>query len=215
MPIHTEHGIAGELGLGSHQHASATTPLLATSTVPPQSLFPVHKLRPRDGLTMDRHKFKRDAFALLAAFGLAPAALDEDAPPILISAVSTSAATRKVTHATDDRVAPAALQEQQDALAAWQRVNTALYWHLVPAIDIDGPFYLQDSSHIDSLVSGQRASGRKLLRWALSFGDVSGFSAQLALSIALAQVRVAPGATLSQLGRPHETGLVESGARHG
>ena len=188
----------GDSGLGLPQHAAATQPLLATSAVPATSLFPIHKLRPRDGLTMGRHKFQRDALALLAAFGLPPEAVNEEPPAIRVSPSSSSSASRNNSVGAAAGDVPS-LQAQQDHLAAWQRVNTALYWHLLPAIDLDGPHYLEDSALVDSFVSGQRASGRKLLRWALDFGDVSSFSAQLALSVAVAQVRVTATVTLSQL----------------
>ena len=153
--------------------------------MPATSLFPIHKLRPRDGLTMGRHKFQRDALALLAAFGLPPEAVNEDAPATHVSPSSASRNTGGGAAAGD----VPSLQSQQDHLTAWQRVNTVLYWHLLPAIDLDGPHHLEDSAIVDSFVSGQRASGRKLLRWALDFGDISSFTAQLALSVALVQVR--------------------------
>ena len=188
----------GKPGLGLPQHATATQPLLATSAVPASLLFPIHKLQPRDGLTMGRHKFQRDALALLAAFGLPPEAVNEGAPAIHVSPSSSSHNTRG---STGDPAGDAgeSLGSQQARLEAWQRVNTALYWHLLPAIDLDGPHYFEDSASVDSFVSGQRASGRKLLRWALAFGDVSSFPAQLALSVALAHVRVAASVSLAQL----------------
>ena len=158
----------GDSGLGLPQHAAATQPLLATSAVPATSLFPVHKLRPRDGLTMDRHKFQRDAAALMAAFGLPPEAVHDNAPTIRVSPSSASRNNARGAAASD----LPSLQSQLGHLAAWQRVNTALYWHLLPAIDLDGPHYLEDTATVNSFVSGQRASGRKLLRWALGFGDV-------------------------------------------
>ena len=185
----------GESGLGLPQHAAATQPLLATSAVPATSLFPIHKLRPRDGLTMDRHKFQRDAAALMAAFGLPPEAINDNAPTIRVSPSSASRNNARGATASD----LPSLQSQLGHLAAWQRVNTALYWHLLPAIDLDGPHYLEDTATVNSFVSGQRASGRKLLRWALGFGDVSSFAAQLALSVALAQARVSATVSLAQL----------------
>jgi hypothetical protein len=185
----------GESGLGLPQHAAATQPLLATSAVPATSLFPIHKLRPRDGLTMDRHKFQRDAAALMAAFGLPPEAVHDNAPTIRVSPSSASRNNARGATASD----VPSLQSQLGRLAAWQCVNTALYWHLLPAIDLDGPHYLEDTATVDSFVSGQRASGRKLLRWALGFGDVSSFAAQLALSVALAQARVSATVSLAQL----------------
>ena len=94
---------------------------------------------------------------------------------------------------------PDVVAAQTAALHHWQRVNTALYWHIVPAVDITGPQYLEDLAHIDSFVSGQQADARGLLVWLFRFVDLSGIDAQLALSNALVTVKLGDGATLAQL----------------
>ena len=160
--------------------SAPTTPLLATSAVPAPQLFPVARWRPRSGLTVQHHQFKRGVVQLFAAFGLAPEAMQEQAPSIRVHPHSSSSSASADKAGGVDAVA-----EQTAALHAWQRVNTALYWHLVPAIDITGAHCLEDLAFIDSLVSGQQADGRGLLVWAFGFVDLSGFDAQLALSTAL------------------------------
>ena len=187
-----------ELDSSGTQSTAATTPLLATSPIPQHSLFPMTKWRPRTGLTMTQFKFKRDLHRLLAAFGLTPAALEEEPPQIYVN--SRSRPNRRNATAdddTDDDATSVAAQTSQ--LTRWQRVNTAIYWHLVPAIEIDGTHYLEDTATIDSFVSGQLANGRGLARWACGFVDVSEFSAQLLLANELGTVKLAGDARLSQL----------------
>ena len=174
--------------------SAPTTPLLATSAVPQQQLFPIARWRPRSGLTMQHHHFKRGVVQLFAAFGLAPEAMQEKAPTIRINPHSSDSAAGKPGGDVPDVVAA-----QTAALHHWQRVNTALYWHIVPAVDIAGPQYLEDLAHIDSFVSGQQADARGLLVWLFRFVDLSGFDAQLALSNALGTVKLGDGATLAQL----------------
>ena len=189
VTVGTDVGLPSELST----QTAPNTPLLATSTVPTSLLFVVPRWRPRSGLTMAQHQFRRGAMQLFAAFGLAPAEADSSPPTIALDA---SPHTRR---SAAMRPADADVRPQAAVLERWQRVNTAIYWHLLPAVDISGPHYLDDLAAVDSLVSGQLADGRGLLRWALSFVDLSSFEAQLALSNALGSVRLAPDASLVQL----------------
>ena len=50
------------------------------------------------------------------------------------------------------------------SLDRWQRVNTAIYWHVVPSLIIDGVHERADLSIVDTLVKGHRAHGRALVR---------------------------------------------------
>ena len=154
--------------------------------------------RPRTGLTMTQFKFKRDLIRLLAAFGLPPDALYESQPHIQVASAQNAHPKTRLKTERDD-ADDQALAEQTERLALWQRVNTAVYWHLVPAIVIDGPHFLEDSAVLDSYTSGQLANGRGLALWALAFADVSEFSAQLLIANELAGVKVKPDATLAQL----------------
>ena len=129
---------------------------------------------------MQHHHFKCGVVQLFAAFGLAPEAMQEKAPTIHVNPHSSDSAAGKAGGAVPDVVAA-----QTAALHRWQRVNTAMYWHIVPAVDITGPQYLEDLARIDSFVSGQQADSRGLLVWLFGFVDLSGFDAQLALSNAL------------------------------
>ena len=56
------------------------------------------------------------------------------------------------------------VEAQQEQLAAWQRVNTALYWHLVPAIDIDGPYYTQEQRVCVAILFGVALTAARLSR---------------------------------------------------
>ena len=181
--------------LGSSALSAPTTPLLSTSAVPAQLLFPIARWRPRSGLTVQHHHFKRGVVQLFAAFGLAPEAMQEKAPAIRIHPHSSSE--------PDGSGGSATVAAQTAALNTWQRINTAMYWHIVPAIDITGPDYLEDLAFIDSFASGQQADARGLLAWVFGFVDLSGFDAQLALSNALGTVKLLSLIHISEPTRPY------------
>ena len=171
------------------------TPLLATSAISSPQLFPIPRWRVRSGLTAQHHQFKRGVVQLFAAYGLAPEALHDRAPSIRI----ISPASQAVLDGSRDGVTTATVADQKAELNAWLRINTAMYWHILPALDISGPQYLEDLASIDSYASGQQADARGLLMWAFGLVDLSGFEPQLALSNALGSVKLAGDATLAQL----------------
>ena len=84
-------------------------------------------------------------------------------------------------------------------LEHWQRVNTAIYWHLRPSIDIEGPDYLMNLRKIESLYNMDLADGRELARWALRAVDVTSKTLQLKLHRGLLKASLPEGASATQL----------------
>ena len=67
-------------------------------------------------------------------------------------------------------------------LDEWRAVNTAIYFHVEPAVLIDGVFFLRDTEEIEGMSSSDGvADGRGLVRWALSKVDLTGKEEQRAL----------------------------------
>ena len=174
------------------------TPLLAVSPIPSKDLFPIPPWRARDGRGPAYDKWWRAVQSLLNAFDITVDRLGEHPP-----ANPSSAQASIVTRAKDEEDARAAeeqrSQEHARALDTWQRYNTAVYWHVLPSIIIDGVHERSDLATIDSLVKGQRAHGRALIQWALTHVDMSGLSKQSQLYAAVYGARIRDGATLSQL----------------
>ena len=88
----------------------------------------------------------------------------------------------------------------------WKVVNTALYWHVLPSLDLKSAQYLSDKRKVNSFFSGRLADGRALVRWACSFVDASAPELQKQLLRKLTECRLpAAGATRSSLHSHAET----------
>ena len=198
MPPNMVIGAQAELD-AQGAHATATQPLLATSQIPQHLQFPLTKWRPRTGLTMTQFKWRRDVNRLLAAFGLQPSAVLEEQPQIHVASPPSRTYPNTRIKTESDAADEQLVADQTDKVARWQRVNTAIYWHVLPSIEIDGAHFLDDSATVDSYSSGQLANGRGLVQWALGFVDVSEFAAQLLISNELGSVKLKADATLAQL----------------
>ena len=121
---------------------------------------------------------------LATAFGLSPTDLTDEllADPLCVSSFSPSApGCSPMTAVVALRSADGRVQRLAPAnLERWQAVNTALYWHILPSLDLAGPSSLSDQHAVHSLCSGRLADGRGLIRWA--------FIASLPLASACAPV---------------------------
>ena len=121
---------------------------------------------------------------LATAFGLSPTDLTDalSADPLSVSSFSPSApGCSPMTAVVAVRSAGGRVTWLAPAeLARWQAVNTALYWHVLPSLDLAGPSSLSDQHAVHSLCSGRLADGRGLIRWA--------FIASLPLASACAPV---------------------------
>ena len=172
---------------------TASTPLLATSAIPSAQLFKVAKWRVRDGRTLAFEACWRDLRALLAAFGITEAQLTEEPPEPFDKASSI------VTRQGDEEKAVEAARAQEQQIDLWHSINTAIYWHALPALVLTGVHQPADERLVASYVNGQRAHGRALIRWALQHADMSGQEKQAELVLRIAGSRVRPEATLAQL----------------
>ena len=101
----------------------------------------------------------------------------------------SSVKSQIVTRSTDEDAARIAGEQAwaqyEAALDRWQRVNTAIYWHVVPSLVLTGVHERGDTQIIDSLVKGHRAHGRALVLWALKHADMSDLGVQSRLFAAV------------------------------
>ena len=126
--------------------------------MPPSLVFPLPSWHVHSGRTMQYHKWSAGIDELVAAFGLTAAELNEN-PPICTTPLPRSARMSKseVARLTAEHLA------QLDVRERWVRINTALYWHVLPSLSFDGPDYLKDHRYLVSLVSVDQADGRALI----------------------------------------------------
>ena len=171
---------------------------MATSAVPTPQLFPITKWAARSGRTAAHLQWWSGVRQLLAALSLTEDQIDEHPPSVpaidtLITGYGGGVTRSARARAVRERMAAI------DALEAWQRVNTALYWHLRPSLLLTGPDALNDTRYFDTLFQLDVADGRALLRWALDGVRFDARDCQINLLRALTTVRIKPTATRAQL----------------
>ena len=171
---------------------TASTPLMATSSIASDKQFAIAKWRPRDGRTQAFQAMHKDMLALLAAFGVTEAQLSEEPPEV---AVKNQIVTRQEDEAQLAEVQRKLVQQRE----VWHRINTAIYWHFRPALLLNGVHEAADEALVQSYVLGQRAHGRALIRWALSHADVTGEDKQSELYLRVAGARLRAEANQAQL----------------
>ena len=81
----------------------------------------------------------------------------------------------------------------------WQRVDTAIYWHVEPTLDFSGPNALTNRQQADSLVSGRRAQGRALILMAVKHTNMGTVVMQASLFTRVHGVRLRDNSTIAQL----------------
>jgi hypothetical protein len=90
----------------------------------------------------------------------------------------------------------------QDAATAaedWFIINTAIYWHVLPSLILDGVDKRRDQEYIDTLVRGLRAHGRGLVTWADSKAKTTGIDMQTKLILKVQTSKLKEQASLVQL----------------
>ena len=197
------HGNGAEI-LSSRPAPTPTTPLLATSSVPPSHLFPITKWKPRSRRTKAYILWERDLKLLAAAFGLTTEQL-MDSVPTLESYQQMMQSRPAVT-----RVKAADIAAAFNAhLKRWLQINCAIYWHVLPSLDIAGPHMLSDMRALEdrlfTVITGPdgkgrtMADGRGLIAWARQHCDRSDKVSQKALGRDIAKLELAIGASRAQL----------------
>ena len=128
-------------------------PLIAYTTIPSHLRYPIPSWSPRQGRGMAYFKWHDAVLKLAAAFGLTPDELsDELVSDTLDSASSPStpgySPFRSVVAL---RSADGALRRlTAEQLDHWKTVNTALYWHVLPSLNLDSAQLLSDMRKVNS-----------------------------------------------------------------
>ena len=144
---------------------------LAVGPVPAALRIPMVTWKPRDGFNEKFVEFELNLENLYNVHG-APSFI-ASVPPLVTSPV-------KRTKEADARAVAEA-----KALAQYQAINTSIYWHVVPNIDISGPARIRDLRKIQSFVCGPLADGKALIEWALGFASLASMDKQAELFITL------------------------------
>ena len=93
---------------------------------------------------MDWMLWEKDVVLLAAAFGILKEGLLESAP--------TLASFQSQLQVAGTRATAAKIEvDFNAALARWQAVNTAIYWHVLASLKIEGAHFLSDMRAVDSL----------------------------------------------------------------
>ena len=112
---------------------------------------------------------------LLGAFGLDPDELHR-----AMAVYKRLSSMSRYADADDDAslaLAPTALAEAErlDAAATeWQALNTAVFWHVLPSLDLITSPHPADTRKVESLYAAQIADGAGLLDWLDTFVSTAG-----------------------------------------
>ena len=161
--------------------------LHANAPLPLQNRWPITSWSPRSGRNDNYHMFVINLDQLLSALGADSNFLDAPQPN-----VPTQPPLTRNSHSDT-------INEATDALMTWQRINTSLYYHVSPALMLEGVHKLDDARLIAKLAKGQLADGQSLLKWAFSHVDLTTEKAQAALARTLMDASLRKGANLCQL----------------
>ena len=167
-------------------------PLLAICAIPTSQLFPIESWKPRAGRNAAFFKWYSGINQLFAAYGLTMEQLNESVP-------SAQGAQLKDRLRQTPEQAAATAASIRASINRWQRINTAIYWHVRPSLVITGPEFQKDTRFIDSLYERRLADGRKLVQWALGFVNTSGTTSQIKIAHALMTTKLKAGASRAQL----------------
>ena len=123
---------------------------------------------------------------LLGAFGLAPGELQQ---ALLIYRRLSSGRYADAEADVPAALTPAALAEAErlDATASsWQSLNTAVFWHILPSLDLTSSPHPADTRKVEALYTERFADGAGLLAWLDTFVDTTGVRLQRQLKRAVA-----------------------------
>ena len=174
------------------------TPLLATSPIcSAGDLFPVPKWAPRSGRGPAYAAWHRAIQQLLAAFGLAASDLAKSVPTL--DSYLSQMASPYAGFAEEGDV-PIELRRRHRALVeSWRAVNTAIYWHVLPSLNLVSIHQLVDERAVDSLSVGNMAHGRGLILWANGKVALDDPNKQLRLRDQLAKFKLGASASRADL----------------
>ena len=127
--------------------ATATTPLFAISHITATDLFPIQVWQPRAGRDKNLPHWKAGVRQLHAAFGVTESRLARAVE--YFSTLRIVATSTGIDGPGAISIERAAVLDEQ--LAAWQRINTAIYWHVLPSDDISTAHKLHDQRILNSL----------------------------------------------------------------
>ena len=165
-------GAEGDADIASFLPSTqAAAPLLAISPMRKEQTFPIARWRPRSGRTATFLQWRRDVHRLAQAFGLTIEQLSEPPPENAIPQLVKGEGVQTRT-----------ASEQARIRQKWLSINTAIYWHVEPSLDLSGPDQARDVRMLDSLVKGHLANGRHLIAWASSYANVGTLEQQTALT---------------------------------
>ena len=119
--------------------------------MPAERRFPIPTWKPRSGRNANHIDWVRAVTQLLSAFGVDWSFIAV-APPRALEWIHNSMDLRS---GTINKLSPEE-KDELDLAVRWQQLNTALYWHIVPSIDLSGASQQCDTRHIDSLVHATR-----------------------------------------------------------
>ena len=181
--------LASQASINNANTPIATTPLLATSMIPLHQRYPITPWAPRTGRTSVYHQWRRNVGRLLAAFSLSWEDIQQDTPIAYIADIKPEAGAVTRARAADD-----ALRTE-----AWQRVNTALYWHIEPSLLLVGPDRARGERFMDANLNKHLAHGRAIIRWACSFANTDSLEQQTKLTADVGAARLKAGSTWSEV----------------
>ena len=164
---------------------SRNTFTMAVGPVPAALRIPMVRWKPRDGFNETFVEFQLNLENLFNVHGVTN--FMSSIPPLVTSPV-------KRTKEADARVVAEA-----KALAQYQAINTSIYWHVVPALDVSGAARIRDLRKIQSFVSGTLADGKALIEWALGFASLASMDKQAELFITLRNKKLKSSATIEEL----------------
>lgn len=121
---------AGDVQSGPLVDPSGATTLITSKTLLPQHRFPLKDWRPRDGRSVTYEEWELGIYRLCKALGIAYEDIGNGPP-------TTQHATAQ-TPQSPNPYSPFQSEEQGADLATWQKLNTSLYWHVLPSLKLDG-----------------------------------------------------------------------------
>ena len=127
-------------------------PLLASSSIAKDKLFPIPTWAPRSGRTAMFDEWRRGITLLCNAFGITTEQLYAHAP------IPPKPTSQVVT-----RQEEAKFQAAVNEYAQWVTIDTALYWHVLPSLDLRGVNMERDRARTDAYTEGRTACGRALI----------------------------------------------------
>ena len=171
----------------SSRAAPAGTFTLSVSALPAHALLALSQWAPRSGRSPQYFEFEHSLHQWCMARGISYAALPLSAP---VHENMFDVATRKDAKEQGERDA-----RFRVAYAEWQHYNTALYWALVSAFKLEGPWQEADARTVEGFLGDLAADGNAFLLWGRSFASLADKESQSKLRSNVAAMRLAVGSS--------------------